>query len=171
LTVNWPNLDRVAAGRWTPRAAMAAIATSIALMFALGIEDPHVGARVIMPSPPWPPWSFHVREPLAIWSITLWLIELLAGVGLILALLAARHGWRPRPRWLMLGAVLAVAARGGSDQGIGAVPPRGSAFALWACRHCQRGSSIVVSTRLSGPNHLLAEDMERISLPSSGPGT
>ena len=90
--------------------AMTCVAASVALMVALGLEGPEAGLSTITPSPPWPPWFFHSHEPVALASITLWLIELLGAVGLVLALLAARRGWRPRVRRLILGSVIAVVA-------------------------------------------------------------
>ena len=62
------------------------------------------------PAPPWPPWFVHIHSSPMLWSITLWLVELLGGGGLTLALLAVRQGWQPRPQRLIIGAVVAVVA-------------------------------------------------------------
>jgi Glycosyltransferase family 87 len=101
---------QVSAGRWLVRTAAASVSASILLMVALGIAGPPAGKATLSPAPPWPPWSAHVRPSPALWSVTLWLIELLGGVGLILALVAVRRGWRPRPSRLVLGSAVAVIA-------------------------------------------------------------
>src|ERR1019366_2286275 len=101
---------QVAAYRWMARAALSATGASIALMIVLGVEGPRAGTAMFPPAPPWPPWFLHLDPSPVLGSITLWLAELLGGVGLALALLAARRGWRPRPRRLILGSVVAVIA-------------------------------------------------------------
>jgi hypothetical protein len=100
---------QVASGRWMGRAALAAIGASVALMVVLGTRGP-TGAETFPPAPPWPPWFVYVHSSPVLVSITLWLVELLGGAGLILGLVAARRGWRPRPRLLILGSAVAVIA-------------------------------------------------------------
>jgi hypothetical protein len=100
----------VAADRWMARAALSAIGASIVLMIVLGVEGPRAGSTAFPPAPPWPPWFLHLDPSPVLASITLWLVWVLGGVGLVLALLAARRGWRPRPRRLILGSVVAVIA-------------------------------------------------------------
>jgi len=102
---------QVAVPRRMALTAVTCMAVSIALMVMLGLEGPSAGGRAMFaPSPPWPPWFFHAHQSIALWSITLWLAELLGGGGLILALIAVRQGWRPPLRRLILGSVVAVVA-------------------------------------------------------------
>ena len=89
---------------------MAALSVSISLMVALGIAGPRAGKATFSPAPPWPPWFVHAYPPPMLWSITLWLAELAGSGGLTLALLAARQGWRPAPRRMIFGSVVAVIA-------------------------------------------------------------
>ena len=99
---------RPTARRWMAPTAVTCIAASVALMVALGVEDTRAGGYTLTPLPPWPPWFFQAHVPVPLWSVTQWLAELLGAVGLILALLAARQGWRPPVRSLILGSVVAV---------------------------------------------------------------
>ena len=109
---------RVSTDRLMGRTALTAIAASISLAVLLGVQGPTTEAsssRIIAgptfpAAPPWPPWFVHAHaEPLVL-SIMLWLAELLGGAGLILALLAVRRGWRPRPQRLIVASVMAVIA-------------------------------------------------------------
>jgi hypothetical protein len=108
------------------RTALAAIGTSITLMVVVGAggPSPGVGVRAFSAAPPWPPWFVHVStspvpvSPVLV-SAVLWLAVALGAVGLTAALVAARRGWRPRPRRLILGSVVAVAA-------LMVIPPVGS---------------------------------------------
>ena len=93
-----------------PGAAMAAISVSILLMVTLGIAGQRAGKAALAPAFPWPPWFVHAHPVPMLWSISLWLAELLGGGGLVLALLAVRRGWRPSPRRMVFGSVLAVVA-------------------------------------------------------------
>jgi hypothetical protein len=101
---------QVAGYQWMALTAVTCLTASVTLMVALGLEGPRAGRSTFAPSPPWPPWFFHVHESVPLWSITLWLTEMLGGGGLILALLAVRRGWRPPVRRLILGSVVAVVA-------------------------------------------------------------
>jgi len=96
-----------AASRRMGRTAAAAIGGSIALMVALGLDGPAAGAA-FPPAAPWPPWFLHAHHSLVLGSIMLWLAELLGGIGLAVALMATKRGWRPRPRCLILGSAIAV---------------------------------------------------------------
>jgi hypothetical protein len=112
----------VTASRWISRTAVVAMSASIALTVVLGIQGPASGSAVarspagcacstVLPAaPPWPPWSFHLRPAPLLVSITMWLVELLGGVGLALGLIAVRRGWRPKPRRVIAASVVAVAA-------------------------------------------------------------
>ena len=112
----------IAAYQWLARASVTAIGTSIALVTALGVQGPPAGAAApgtgagcacstVLPlAPPWPPWAIHTYPSPVLVSIMLWLVELLGGVGLTLALLAVRRGWRPQPGRLIAASVIAVIA-------------------------------------------------------------
>ena len=87
-----------AVGRHMPRAALAAIGTSIMLMVLLGAQGPMAGATLpnllagptFPAAPPWPPWFVH-GHPSRHWSVTLWLVESLGGP-------AWPSGWWPSAR-------------------------------------------------------------------------
>jgi hypothetical protein len=103
------------------RTALAATGTSVTLMVVVGAggPSPGVGVRAFSPAPPWPPWFVHVSTSAMVVSAVLWLAVLLGGVGLAAGLVAARRGWRPRPRRLILGSFVAVVA-------LMVIPPVGS---------------------------------------------
>ena len=105
-----PETDYVTNNRWICHAATAAIGVSISLMVILGILGPRAGTVTFKSAPPWPPWFFHMHLSPTLWSVTLWLVELLGGAGLVLGLLAVRGGWRPRVHRLIAASVLAVIA-------------------------------------------------------------
>ena len=105
-----PETDHVTNNRWICRAATAAIGVSISLMVVLGILGPRAGMVTFTAAPPWPPWFFHMHLSPTLWSVTLWLVELLGGAGLVFGLLAVRRGWRPRVQRLIAASVLAVMA-------------------------------------------------------------
>ena len=102
--------SQMTASRWTAKTAVAAIGSSIALLVAMGAQGPRVGSVTIAPRPPWPPWFVHAGPSSGLWSVMLWLVEWLGGLGLVLGLLAVRRGWRPRPQRLIAGSILAVIA-------------------------------------------------------------
>ncbi|MGH3321107.1 MAG: hypothetical protein ACRDN9_13195 [Streptosporangiaceae bacterium] len=90
-------------------AGLAAVAVSVALMVVLGALGPSaIQPRYGSPSA-LPPW-FTERHPPDLLVYPLVIIVLLIGaVGVGLGLLAVRKGWAPRPRWLLVGGVLATA--------------------------------------------------------------
>jgi hypothetical protein len=103
--------DLAAAGsfRWMARTALTAVVASVALTFTLGVEGP-IGPAPFRPGVPWPPWFFHFHPSPELWSVSLWLAEVLGAGGLALGLAAVRRGWRPRARYLIAVSVVAVAA-------------------------------------------------------------
>ena len=103
-----PKTDRATNNRWICRTATAAIGVSISLMVLLGILGPRAGTVTFTAAPPWPPWFFHMHLSPTLWSVTLWLVELLGGAGLVFGLLAVRRGWRPRVQRLIAASVLAI---------------------------------------------------------------
>jgi hypothetical protein len=103
------NLAVAGSFRWMARTALAAVGASIALIFALGVGGP-IGSAAFPPGTPWPPWFFHSYPSPELWSISLWLAEVLGAGGLAIGLAAVRRGWRPRARYLIAVSVVAVAA-------------------------------------------------------------
>lgn len=101
-------LVKPASHRWMARSAMAAMGTSVGCMVASGVAGPRAGSAALPPAPPWPPWSLHTYPSAPLWSVWLWLAELLGLCGLVAGLAAARRGWRPRH--LILGSAIAVIA-------------------------------------------------------------
>jgi hypothetical protein len=96
--------------RGTGRAALAAIGSSVALMVVTGLQRPSAAERAFPAAPPWPPWSAGTHFPADLVALCLWASALLGGTGVSLGLLAVRHGWRPRPRPMIAGSLLAVIA-------------------------------------------------------------
>jgi hypothetical protein len=111
------------ADRWTPRTALSAVGLSVLLMVGVGVQGPSVAVVGVRSTSFWPPWSGDVHPSAALVSTELWLALLLGGAGLVLGLIAVRHGWRPRIRRLIAGSVLMVAA-------LLVIPPVGSADML-----------------------------------------
>jgi hypothetical protein len=110
LTLATRRLARVAAG---------ALMTSVGVMVVLGLRGPSLVVPKFPPAVPWPPY-FSTDHPPGPTTIGLALAAIcLGGLGLAAALLAARSGWRPRPRRLIIGCLLAVIA-------LILVPPLGS---------------------------------------------
>lgn len=110
-------------GKWMVRTALAAMGLSVVLMVAVGIQGPSPVVAKFPPSPPWPPWFVHTQPSRLLVIIAMWTAVLLGGGGLALALLAVRRGWRPRPRRLIAGSVVAVVA-------LMVIPPMDSADML-----------------------------------------
>ena len=95
---------------WLARVAVGALYASLTSMVGLGLAGPRAGRSRFLPAPPWPSWFFHDGPTAVQWSVILWLVELLGVASLVLGLVAVRRGWRPRPRRLILGSVIAVIA-------------------------------------------------------------
>jgi len=112
--------------RGTARTAIGAMWTSIALMILVGLQGPSAvlgPSAAVTPFPssaPWPPWFTHSHATPGLVAAELWIAVLLGGVGVVAGLLALRRGWRPRPRRLMIGSVVAVLA-------LMVMPPLGTA--------------------------------------------
>jgi hypothetical protein len=116
---NPPESARPQAVRWLVRAALGAIGLSVALMALVGLAGPSAAVPGVRPAPGWPPYFGHLALSPAAVSLLTWLMVLMGGAGLAAALVAAARGWRPRPRYLIAGSVVAVVA-------LTLVPPVGS---------------------------------------------
>jgi hypothetical protein len=99
--------------------AAGSLVVSVGLMVVVGLSGPSVTVPKLPSAFPWPPY-FISAHPSQVAVTTLdWLAVGLGGLGLASALLAARRGWRPSPRRLIIGCLLAVIA-------LMVVPPLGS---------------------------------------------
>jgi hypothetical protein len=87
-----------------------AIGASIALMVARGIMGPSAPLSAFPAAPPLPPWFFHLQFSPELSPVVSWLAVVVGAAGLGAAMTAVRRGWRPNPRHLILGSVLAVIA-------------------------------------------------------------
>jgi hypothetical protein len=106
-------LPRASPPRATPRLAFAAIGLlvlSVGLAVVVGLREPPVGVRKVPSAFPWPPYSTSARLSVIAVTGLSWLSIVAGGLGLVLALLAVRRGWRPRPWRLLAGCLLAVIA-------------------------------------------------------------
>jgi hypothetical protein len=92
-------------------------------MVSVGIQGPSSVVVTFPVAPPLPPWYFHTHPSITHVAIALCLAVLTGAGGLGLGLVAVRQGWRPRPRRLIVGSVLAVMA-------LLVMPPTGSADML-----------------------------------------
>ena len=102
---------------------MSAVVVSIGLMVAGGAAGPSAAVAQFPAALPWPPWFATTRAVPALVPGALWLALLLGGGGLVGGLTAVRRGWRPRPRSMVAGSLLAVIA-------LMVMPPMGSADML-----------------------------------------
>jgi hypothetical protein len=109
--------------QWMARVALPAIGISVALMVAIGVLGPSAAEVRFPPAPPWPPWFVYTHISSALVAIVAWTAILIGGAGLAIGLVAARRGWRPSLRRLIVGSVLAVLA-------LMVIPPTGSADML-----------------------------------------
>lgn len=93
---------------WMGRASLMAIYVSISLMVVRGILGPTAPLVSFRAAPPWPPWFLDARLPPALSPFGSLLAVVLGAAGTIAGLAAIHRGWRPDPRYLILGAVVVV---------------------------------------------------------------
>jgi hypothetical protein len=105
--------------RWLARAALAGIGLSVVLMMLVGLAGPSAAVSAVPRTHGWPPFSGHLALPDAGVTFLTWVMVLAGGAGLAAGLVAVHRGWRPRPRNLVIGSVVAVVA-------LALVPPIGS---------------------------------------------
>jgi hypothetical protein len=96
--------------RWLATGALAAIGVSIAVMAWVGLQGRSAAVPLLPNSSGWPPYSLAVHPSPAQTSVEIWAAVLLGSAGLAAGLLAARRGWRPGSRPLVIGAAIAVVA-------------------------------------------------------------
>ncbi len=101
------------------RVGAAALVLSVALMVMVGISGPSVAVTKFPSAFPWPPYFESVRLSDVMVAGLAWLAVGTGGLGVVVALFAVRRGWRPRPRALLIGCLLAVIA-------LMVMPPLGS---------------------------------------------
>ncbi len=97
-----------AAARRLGALAVISIAGSGVLMVATGLAGQSLAVPRFTASLPWPPYSgsAHLSDVAA--TALTYVATGLGGLGLVAGLLAVRRGWRPRPRRLIIGSLLAV---------------------------------------------------------------
>ncbi|HEX3926140.1 MAG TPA: hypothetical protein VHY31_27960 [Streptosporangiaceae bacterium] len=98
---------------------MAAIATSVAAMVLIGLAGPSAAVPAFRSAAPWPPYFGHLSLSPVLVAFASWAAVLIGGAGVGAGLVAVGRGWRPRPRNVIIGAILAVVA-------LALVPPIGS---------------------------------------------
>jgi hypothetical protein len=116
----WVNRPVGLHAAWLGRTSLVAVGISVVLMVVSGVLGPSAAVPDFPAAPPWPPWFISVHPAAMLVVLATWGALLTGVTGLVLGLRAARRGWRPRPRRLIIGSVLAVAA-------LMVVPPIGSA--------------------------------------------
>jgi hypothetical protein len=111
--------SRALAASWLGRGALAAIYLSLALIVAVGLQGRSAAVPALGAAGGWPPY-FHNAAIVPVWTtLEVWTAVVAGGLGLASGLMAVRRGWRPRPRLLVIGSVIAVAA-------LTVLPPIGS---------------------------------------------
>jgi hypothetical protein len=100
----------VPAHRWLARAAVASISVSVTMMIGVGAQRPSAAEVAFPAASGWPPWSADSHPSVILVSLSLWAAALLGGTGVALGLLAARRGWRPQVRLMVISSAAAVAA-------------------------------------------------------------
>jgi hypothetical protein len=104
---------------WLARAALAAIGVSVALMVLIGLAGPSAAEPAVPAASGWPPYAGHLALSDALVTFLSWAMVIIGGAGLAAGLAAVQRGWRPRPRNLIIGSIVAVVA-------LMLVPPIGS---------------------------------------------
>ena len=99
--------------------ALAAIGISLAAMVLIGLAGPSAAVPGFRSAAPWPPYFGHLSLSPVLVAFASWAAVLVGGAGVGAGLVAVGRGWRPRPRNVIIGAILAVVA-------LALVPPIGS---------------------------------------------
>jgi hypothetical protein len=99
--------------------ALAAIGISLAAMVLIGLAGPSAAVPAFRSAAPWPPYFGHLSLSPVLVAFASWAAVLVGGAGVGAGLVAVGRGWRPRPRNVLIGAILAVVA-------LALVPPVGS---------------------------------------------
>ena len=99
--------------------SLAGIAVSMALIGAVALLGPSAAVPRLPSAFPWPLFYLHSQPTVRLVAWSLWLAVVAAAGGLTAGLLAVRRGWRPRPRLLIAGSLIAVL-------GMMLLPPIGS---------------------------------------------
>jgi hypothetical protein len=113
----WPSVlipagqdDVPARTRLIAAAAIAGIAASIIVMIVVSLNPGYWFPPDLVTPGGGPPWVFSwVRIPVGVATVALWLAALVGGGGVAAGLVAARRGFRPKPRLLILAGLVAVA--------------------------------------------------------------
>jgi hypothetical protein len=99
--------------------ALAGAGLSVLLMCAVGVAGPSAAEPGMGHTTPLPPWHGDLRPGDGLVVLTLWTAIAVATASVLVGLSAVRAGWRPSPRALLAGGLLAAAA-------LAVVPPVGS---------------------------------------------
>jgi hypothetical protein len=111
--------DSPQAARRLAWAALGGIGVSVALMVLIGLAGPSAAVPAFRSASGWPPYFGRLSLPDDAVTFLAWIMVIIGGAGLAAGLVAVRRGWRPRPRHLILGSVVAVVA-------LTLIPPVGS---------------------------------------------
>jgi hypothetical protein len=95
------------------------IVISIGLISAVALLGPSAGVPRMPSAYPWPLFYLHGNPTARFVTWSLWLAVVAGAAGVTSGLLAVRRGWRPRPRLLIAGSLIAVL-------GLMLLPPIGS---------------------------------------------
>ena len=89
--------------------AISSICLSLVILAGVGAAGPSAGVVRVRRDGAWPPWFAHLHLGDLAVTGAMWAALLLGVGGVAAGLGAARQGWAPRYRWLITGALVAVA--------------------------------------------------------------
>src|ERR1019366_3746455 len=90
--------------------AAGSMVASVGLVITGGALGPSAAVPSFPSASPWPPYFAVLHPADVLVAVLTWLAVGIGGLGLAAGLLAARRGWRPSPRRLLIGCLLAVIA-------------------------------------------------------------
>jgi hypothetical protein len=94
--------------QWLAALALAGIASSLALMFIIGLLGPSITESPIPSAWPWPLYYIRAHPAAGPVAYLGWIAVLGAAGGVVCGLVALRRGWRPAPRLLIAGSLIGI---------------------------------------------------------------
>jgi hypothetical protein len=110
-------------GRRLGRVALACIGSSLLIMIAVSVAGPSKAVVSVPRAGLGPPWWIALHPAAWLVTVGLWVAALAGAGGVAAGLVAARRGWRPPVKMLVVGALAAAAV-------LAVLPPAGSTDTL-----------------------------------------
>ncbi len=105
------------------RAALACIGSSLLIMIVVSAAGPSKAVVSLPRSGPGPPWWFSLHPAAWLVAVALWVAALAGAGGVAAGLVAARRGWQPPVKMLVVAALAATSV-------LAVLPPAGSTDTL-----------------------------------------